>query len=108
MDENKPGNRVGVHDIRILMIRGHRVMLDSDLSSLYGVETKVLLQAMRRNKERFPEDFVFRLTVEEFGSLRSQIVTSNGRGGGGICHLPSPSREWQCYPVCCAALSLYG
>jgi len=68
----------------ILLIRGHKVMLDSDLASLYGVETKKLVQAVKRNLDRFPEDFMFQLTDEEFAVLRSQFVTSNepaGRGG---------------------------
>jgi hypothetical protein len=66
----------------ILLMRGHRVMLDSDLAELYGVETRVLVQAVGRNKERFPEDFMFRLTREEFNLLRSQIVTSSSGWGG--------------------------
>ncbi len=61
-------------------IRGERVMLDADLAELYGVETKVLLQAVKRNLERFPPDFMFQLTKQEFNDLRSQIVTS--RWGG--------------------------
>jgi phage regulator Rha-like protein len=79
----------------IIFIRGQKVMLDSDLAELYGVETKVLNQAVKRNIERFPEDFMFQLTGEEwevlrchFGTsnkpadLRSQNVTSkDGRGG---------------------------
>ncbi len=57
-------------------------MLDSDLAELYGVETRVLVQATKRNIERFPADFMFRLTVAEHDSLRSQVVTSKkGRGG---------------------------
>ena len=57
-------------------------MLDSDLAELYDVETKVLLQAVKRNKDRFPEDFMFQLDQEEYEALRSQFVTSNkGRGG---------------------------
>ena len=56
-------------------------MLDFDLAALYGSETKVLKQAVKRNIRRFPEDFMFELTKEEFDSLRSQIVTSNKRGG---------------------------
>jgi hypothetical protein len=63
-------------------VRGQRVMLDSDLASLYGVQTKVLNQAVRRNLSRFPDDFAFRLTAQEHADLRSQSVTSNvGRGG---------------------------
>ena len=66
---------------KILLIRGKKVMLDSDLAKLYGVETKVLLQSVKRNIERFPNDFMFQLNQREFNFLRSQIVTSNGRGG---------------------------
>jgi hypothetical protein len=67
---------------RIYAIRGHRVMLDSDLAELYEVPTKVLNQAVKRNLARFPADFMFMLTQEEAESLRSQFVTSNvGRGG---------------------------
>lgn len=62
---------------KILLIRGQKVMLDSDLAFLYNVETKVLVQAVKRNKERFPVEFMFQLNKEEFGSLRSQIVTTN-------------------------------
>ena len=61
----------------ILNIRGKQVMLDRDLARLYGVETKVLNQAVKRNIERFPEDFMFQLTIEEFENWKSQIVTSN-------------------------------
>src|SRR4030067_9782 len=69
---------------RILTIRGHRVMLDADLADLYGVSAKVFNQAVQRNRDRFPDDFVFRVTEDEFEGLRSQIVTSKkGRGGGG-------------------------
>jgi phage regulator Rha-like protein len=58
----------------ILVIRGNKVMLDTDLAELYGVETRVLKQAVRRNKKRFPDDFMFELTKEENQSLRSQSV----------------------------------
>ncbi len=61
-------------------IRGERVMLDADLAELYGVETKVLLQSVKRNLERFPPDFMFQLTKQEFNDLRSQIVTSSWGG----------------------------
>lgn len=60
---------------KIYEIRGCRVMLDSDLAALYQVETKALKQAVKRNIERFPEDFMFELTKEEVECLRSQIVT---------------------------------
>lgn len=72
---------------KIYFIRGHRVMLDSDLAHLYQVETKNLNKAARRNKERFPEDFMFQLTAEEIEILRFQIGTSkleqksDNRGG---------------------------
>lgn len=62
---------------RIYVIRGQKVMLDRDLASLYGVETKVLKQAVRRNTDRFPEDFMFEMTTEELQNWRSQFVTSN-------------------------------
>jgi hypothetical protein len=66
----------------ILLIRGHKVMLDADLAILYGVSTKRLNEQVRRNRSRFPDDFMFQLTVEEVRSLRSQFATSKqGRGG---------------------------
>jgi hypothetical protein len=65
----------------ILVLRGHKVMLDADLAALYGVETKVLSQAVRRNQARFPADFMFQLTAEEYEILRSQSVTSSSWGG---------------------------
>ena len=64
----------------IHLIRGHKVMLDRDLAELYGVETKVLKQAVRRNIKRFPDDFMFVLTNQEVRNLRSQIVTSSWGG----------------------------
>ncbi len=66
----------------ILLLREQRVMLDADLADLYGVETKVLVQAMKRNLERFPADFMFQLNAEEFSNLRSQLVTSSSGYGG--------------------------
>ena len=66
---------------KIYFIRGQKVMLDSDLALLYGIETKVLKQSVKRNLSRFPEDFMFELTKIEYDSSRSQIVTlKNGRG----------------------------
>jgi hypothetical protein len=61
---------------KIYLIRGQKVMLDRDLSELYGVQTKALKQAVRRNSKRFPLDFMFELTNEEFNDWRSQFVTS--------------------------------
>jgi phage regulator Rha-like protein len=65
---------------RICEIRGIKVILDSDLAELYGVETRALNQAVRRNIDRFPDDFAFRLSTKEFANLRSQIVTSSWGG----------------------------
>ena len=65
----------------IYIIREERVMLDQDLAALYEVETKALVQAVQRNIRRFPPDFMFQLSFQEFTALRSQIVTSKGRGG---------------------------
>ncbi|WP_235528604.1 ORF6N domain-containing protein [Pedobacter sp. Leaf194] len=67
---------------KIYEIRGHKVMLDRDLAELYGVETRTLNQAIKRNIERFPEDFMFQLTKEEWSYLISQIVTSKKSRGG--------------------------
>ncbi len=64
---------------KILSIRGHSVLLDSDLAEFYQTETKKLIQAVKRNAERFPSDFMFYLTDKEFMDLRSQNVTSKGR-----------------------------
>lgn len=73
-----PAERI---ESRILLVRGHKVILDSDLGRLYDVATKALMQAARRNKERFPQDFMFRLSRKEFKILRSQFVTSSQWGG---------------------------
>jgi hypothetical protein len=66
---------------RIYTVRKQKVMLDSDLAALFGVETKVFNQAIRRNAERFPSDFTFEITAQELANLRSQIVTSSRHGG---------------------------
>jgi len=65
---------------RILLLRGQKVMLDADLAELYGVETGALKRAVKRNRERFPEDFMFELTFQEVGILRCQIGTSSWGG----------------------------
>ena len=65
----------------ILLIRGHKVMLDSDLAALYEVETKYLTRAVKRNIDRFPGDFMFQLTQEEFDDLKCHLGTSSGWGG---------------------------
>ena len=73
---------------KILTIRNQQVMIDRDLAELYGTETKVLNQAVKRNIERFPEDFMFQLSNEEFSVLRSQFVTSKTETRGGRQYLP--------------------
>jgi len=70
-------------DARIHTVRGHKVMLDADLAELYGVPTKALVQAVKRNPARFPQDFMFHVTEQELAILRSQIVTAR-----------SASRNW--------------
>ena len=65
---------------KIYLIRGKKVMIDSDLAELYGVETRVLNQSVKRNMKRFPEDFMFELTIEEFDNLKSQFVISSWGG----------------------------
>lgn len=75
---------------KIFVIRNEKVMLDKDLAELYGVQTKVLKQAVRRNLDRFPLDFMFELTKQEFDNLRSQIVTSSR---GGARYLPMAFTE---------------
>jgi hypothetical protein len=66
----------------IHLVRGRRVMLDSDLAELYGVQTKQLNRAVRRNEDRFPEDFMFSLSDQEVANLRCQIGTSSSSYGG--------------------------
>jgi len=72
----------------ILLIRGQKVMLDADLAALYEVETRTLVQAVKRNAKRFPGDFMFELSQEEFDGLRSQSVISKSEGRGGRRYLP--------------------
>jgi hypothetical protein len=67
---------------RILLLRGERVMLDADLASLYSVETRLLVRAVKRNRERFPADFMFQLTADEVANLRSQTGISSASHGG--------------------------
>ena len=84
---------------RILLLRGQKVMLDRDLAELYGVETKMLNRAVKRNRERFPGDFMFQLTAEEADNLRYQNGTSNLRSQigtsswGGRRYLPHAFTE---------------
>ena len=77
---------------KIIFLRGEKVLLDRDIAGLYGVETKVLKQAVRRNIKRFPGDFMFELTKEEFENWRSQIVTSKSDKMG-LRHKPMAFTE---------------
>jgi len=70
---------------KIFLIRGQKVMIDRDLAELYDVETRILNQAVRRNRNRFPDDFMFQLTAKEYKNLRSQFVISSW---GGSRYLP--------------------
>jgi hypothetical protein len=74
-----PAERI---ESRILLIRGQKVMVDSDLADIYGVTTKRLNEQVRRNIERFPEDFMFQLKDDEFEILRSQFATSSSGWSG--------------------------
>jgi hypothetical protein len=88
---------------KIFLIRGQNVMLSPHLAELYAVEPRALVQAVRRNSDRFPEDFMFQLTMEEFENLKSQFVISSW---GGVRHAPyarSRSRVWRCFRVCSRA-----
>ena len=73
---------------KIYMVSGQKVMLDRDLAALYGVETKVLKQAVRRNAHRFPDDFMFEMSKREFEDWRSQFVTSNNSSMMGLRYAP--------------------
>jgi len=81
MPKSSPLVRLDSVEAAIYLVRGQRVMLDSDLAQVYEVSTKQLNQQMKRNRSRFPRDFAFELTAKEFTSLRSQFVTSKTRGG---------------------------
>ena len=81
---------------KILLIRNQQVMIDRDIAELYGVETKVLNQAVKRNIDRFPERFMFQLNQEEFCFLRSQFVTSKTETRGGRQYLPYAFTEQGC------------
>jgi hypothetical protein len=90
MAKKQPNSLVPTERIEksILLLRGRKVMLDRDLAELYGVETRVLVQAVKRNIRRFPEDFMFQLSREEFEDWRSQIVTSNPSAKMGLRRAP--------------------
>ncbi|MBN2419648.1 MAG: ORF6N domain-containing protein [Deltaproteobacteria bacterium] len=90
MNKDKVPAAVELIQEKIAIIRGERVMLDYDLAALYGLETKQLKRAVRRNIERFPEDFMFKLTEVEFDDLRSQFGTSSW---GGTRYMPMAFTE---------------
>src|SRR5438067_13720692 len=81
---------------RIFILRGERIMLSFDIAALYGIETKALVQAVKRNIDRFPEDFMFQLTAEEFQNLKSQIVTSSWVESGGLDLMPLRNKGSRC------------
>lgn len=89
----KPENLVPL----VRFVRGEKVLLDADLAELYGVGTKVLNQAVKRNAERFPADFMFQLTAEEWGNLRSHTVTSSRPGGSWSQSVTASSHGGQRY-----------
>ena len=87
MKDAKPLVPAELIEKKIYLIRGQKVLLDRDLAELYGVETKVLKQAVRRNIKRFPDDFMFQLSKAEFTHWRSQFVTSKNSDHAGICEI---------------------
>jgi hypothetical protein len=88
---------------RIFLVRAEKVMLDSDLAELYGVETGALVRAVKRNQNRFPKDFSFQLSDLEFENLRCQTGTQVNGEVAAIPRMLSPSRELPCFLVCSAA-----
>ena len=90
MENERALNPTAIESL-IYEVRGQKVMLDKDLAKMYGVETKVLNQAVKRNMKRFPEDFMFQLTPEE--CLRSQIVTLNTKQGQHLKYMPHAFTE---------------
>lgn len=82
---------------KILFVRNEKILLDKDLAELYGVETRVLNQAVKRNISRFPDDFMFQLSIAEYRSLRSQFVTLKRGAHQSICLMYSRNKVLQCY-----------
>ena len=93
MNHDNPITRALPVDQLIYTIRGHRVMLDTDLAKVYGVTTKRLNEQVRRNRGRFPEDFMFQLTKVELENWRSQIATSNSWAKMGLRYRPHAFTE---------------
>ena len=82
----------------IFLVRGQKIMLSMHLAELYGVEPRVLIQAVKRNIERFPEDFMFQLSDEEFENLKSQIVISRPPPKNGLALTPKARTIWEAIP----------
>jgi len=81
---------------RIVLLRGQKVLLDADLAALYGVETRRLNEQVRRNRERFPADFIFELNAEEFSNLKSHLRHQAGAVAANCrWHLPNMGRLWR-------------
>lgn len=81
----------------ILLLRGHKIILDSDLADLYEVEVKQLKRQVRRNRDRFPADFMFELSTQEYQSLRRHFGTLKRGEHSKYRPMHSPSRGWRCY-----------
>ena len=94
---------------RIFFIRSHKVMLDNDLAELYGVKTKILNKAVKRNIDRFPADFMFQLTMQETENLRFHFGTSSEGHGGRRYIFPMflQNKVWPCFPVFYIANKLF-
>ncbi len=84
----------------IHLIRGQKVLLDRDLADLYGLETRVLNQAVSRNIDRFPSDFMFALTREEIMRISQTVISSKIKYAKRV-YMPLQSKVWPCCPVCC-------
>src|ERR1700726_3288669 len=103
MSKDKPARQqllpAEVVERRIHLIRGHKIMLRTDLAELYQVETRALVQAVKRNIDRFPHDFMFQLTAKEFANLKSQIVISSWGASDARRRTLSLSRASPCSPA---------
>ena len=89
-----------VIESRIYLIRGEKVILSHQIAELYGVAARVLMQAVKRNRERFPADFMFQITKGELEILKSHFVISSlSWGGRRLCLMLSPNKAWPCFRV---------
>jgi hypothetical protein len=103
MSAERSSNALAVQvERRIFLARGQKVMLDFDLAELYGVETRALKQAVRRNLDRFPADFMFELSASEIQNLVSQTVIPNRGKLGGATPMAFTEQGSPCSPVSCA------